>query len=233
MKPFGLLLACVIPVLGLLLCLGGIYSEKTWHDSMTCENQQGNEHCSEYTREGRVVQVETQSTGIINHVDKSNASRNNNGRKQNGRNPDDCSLILADSSIVDGGWGLFTLKSRRKGEKFPSSDLVIQIPDPNPRNAHGMRRIVWDYLWDGQETSGPYEGQRVMSMIPGIGMLANGEFNLHNVLPYKIDIDDADLKRHQSPGAGAFTHYHNFTWYANREIEAGGEVFVNYGETGR
>jgi hypothetical protein len=92
-----------------------------------------------------------------------------------------------------------------------------------------MRRLLWEYLWDGEETGGQYEGQQVMSVLPGIGMLTNGEAKLYNLLHYKLVVDDAGLMRHQSQGAGASTHYHNFTWYLQKDLDARGEIFVNYG----
>jgi hypothetical protein len=112
-------------------------------------------------------------------------------------------------------------------------DVVIQIPDINPHHVHGIRRLLWEYLWDATETGGQYEGQKVMSMVPGIGMLANGDGTiLSNVLPaLRPDFDDGGLSRQQhSPGTGATTHYHNFTWFVQGEMEEGDELFINYGE---
>jgi hypothetical protein len=99
----------------------------------------------------------------------------------------------------------------------------------NPQGAYGSRRLIWEYLWSGDETGGQYEGQKVMSVVPGIGMLANGDPQLHNVLPYKPTLYDAGLIRHGSPGAGSITAYHNYSWHAQKDIPVGGEIFVNYG----
>ena len=143
--------------------------------------------------------------------------------------PDACGLVMAESSIKDSGWGVFTLIPRKKGDRVHDGDPVIQIPDFNPLYAAGAKRLLWEYLWDGQETGGQYEGRHVMSMIPGIGMLANGEANLHNALPYKPQFDDGGLIRNVSPGAGASTHYHNFTWYSQKDLARGEEIFLNYG----
>jgi hypothetical protein len=89
--------------------------------------------------------------------------------------------------------------------------------------------LIHDYLWDAQETGGFYEGYKVLSVTPGVGMLANGLL-LSQVLPFVPNVDEGGWTRSTSPGAGAFTHYHNYTYYVRRGIPAGGEVFVNYGD---
>jgi hypothetical protein len=135
---------------------------------------------------------------------------------------------MARSSIPNGGWGVFSLRHYNKDALiYSTSDLVIQIPDMTPDA--GAKKLVWEYLWDGQETGGQFEGQKVFSFVPGMGMLANGEAKeYYNVLPsLQPSIDGADTQA--SPGAGAITHYHNFTWFAHREILPGDELFINYG----
>ena len=147
--------------------------------------------------------------------------------------PDGCRLVMAESSIAGAGWGVFSLEPLKRGQTLggtSNGDIAIHLTDPNPLAAEGMKRLIWEYLWDGQEVGGQYEGQRVMSFVPGIGMLANGEANLFNVLPLKPSIDNAAISRNSSPGAGAITHYHNLTWKVQRDLEKGSEIFVNYGE---
>lgn len=145
--------------------------------------------------------------------------------------PSDCRLVMAPSAIPGGGWGIFTLVERRKGTVLhPSGDLAIQLNDlVDPEKAIGMRQLLHEYLWDSHETGGFYEGQHVMSMIPGPGMLANGMSTAFNVLPYVPRVDEAGLTRAGSPGAGAITHYHNLTFWFARDVAAGGEVLLHYG----
>lgn len=146
--------------------------------------------------------------------------------------PDECSIVMADSSISNSGWGVFTLKTLVRDQTLQESstgDVVIHLTDPNPMTASGMQRLIWEYLWQGMEVGGQYEGQKVMSLAPGIGMVANGHATMFNVLPQK-PTKDAGVDRNSSPGAGAFSHYHNFTWKVQRDLQAGSELFVNYGE---
>ena len=147
--------------------------------------------------------------------------------------PPECTIVMAESSIPNAGWGVFSLETLKAGETLPMSstaDIVVHITDPNPLTAHGMKKVIWEYLWDGQEVGGQYEGQKVMSFAPGIGTLANGEATKFNVIPTKPVKDGAGLDRKTSPGAGAISHYHNLTWKVVKDITPGSEIFVNYGE---
>eukprot|EP00580_Thalassiosira_gravida_P019941 CAMPEP_0201659588 /NCGR_PEP_ID=MMETSP0494-20130426/2379_1 /ASSEMBLY_ACC=CAM_ASM_000839 /TAXON_ID=420259 /ORGANISM="Thalassiosira gravida, Strain GMp14c1" /LENGTH=617 /DNA_ID=CAMNT_0048137145 /DNA_START=150 /DNA_END=2003 /DNA_ORIENTATION=+ len=165
-------------------------------------------------------------------------SSNEDAYKGSNTVPMECSLVLAPSGIPNSGWGTFTLTSRKRGQRImDQGDIIIHIPDPDPHSAHKMKRLVWGYLWDGQETGGHYEGTRVMTASNGFGFLSNGlprnpsiivnnDDNSNNVLP---SVDDGGLSRGKSPGAGAITHHHNRTWNAAKDLEVGDEVFIAYG----
>ena len=139
---------------------------------------------------------------------------------------------MAPSTIPKSGWGVFSLNDRTRGDLVsPHGDIVLHLTDPNPLTAVGMKRVIWEYLWDGQEVGGQYEGQRVMSAVPGIGMLSNGEVRLFNVVPAMTPtMDNAGVTRMNSPASGSFTHYHNLTWMVEKDMDAGSEIFLNYGE---
>jgi len=71
-----------------------------------------------------------------------------------------------------------------------------------------------------------------LAVLPGVGMLANGlNGNQHNVLPFVPTVDEGGLTRLESPGAGAISHYHNYTFFVQRSVlEAGAEILVHYGD---
>jgi hypothetical protein len=152
--------------------------------------------------------------------------------------PDDCTMVMAQSSIPNAGWGIYTLTERRKNEPllwWPNpnvafGDVVLQIPDlQHPLDA---RKLLWEYLWDASETGGQNEGLKVVSFVPGVGMLANGHVTQFNVLPsLQPMIDNAGETTRSSPGTGAFTYYHNFTWFVSTDMVPGDEILVNYGPT--
>eukprot|EP00581_Thalassiosira_minuscula_P018826 CAMPEP_0183717570 /NCGR_PEP_ID=MMETSP0737-20130205/11159_1 /TAXON_ID=385413 /ORGANISM="Thalassiosira miniscula, Strain CCMP1093" /LENGTH=297 /DNA_ID=CAMNT_0025947043 /DNA_START=32 /DNA_END=921 /DNA_ORIENTATION=+ len=143
---------------------------------------------------------------------------------------EDCTLVMAPSGIPNSGWGVFTLTPREPGQPIlDQGDIVIHIADPNPHKAHGMKRLVWDYVWDGQETGGHYEGMHVTSAISGFGSLANGLSEGAALIRGMPSVDDAGLIRGYSPGAGAASHHHDLLWQANRDLSAGDELYIEYG----
>jgi hypothetical protein len=143
---------------------------------------------------------------------------------------DSCQLVMAESSLPNAGWGVFSMVDRKKGSAVLEGDIVIQITDLNPLHTRGMNRLAKNnyYLWDGQETGGQYEGSHVLSAIPGIGMLANGHTQHRNILPFAPRVDEGGLTRQESFGAGAISHYHNYTWYISKDVHAGDELFADY-----
>lgn len=172
--------------------------------------------------------------GICNAAESNNgacAICNDDTSKVNNKVPQQCNLVMAPSGILNSGWGVFTLTPRKKGQRITEQgDLIIHVPDPNPNHALKMRRLVWDYLWNGEDIYGHYEGLHVISAASGFGSLANGvakEPNLSHNIP---SADDAGLKRGKSPGAGAISHHHNYTWTVEKDLDAGDELFVEYGE---
>ena len=61
-------------------------------------------------------------------------------------------------------------------------------------------------------------------------VLANGHQHMFNTAPNPLGAksDNAALTR-AFPGAGANSHYHDFTFHATGEIEAGSEILLDYG----
>ena len=140
-----------------------------------------------------------------------------------------CRIYLAESTVPDAGLGVFSGVDMPRGAPIGQPDVIIQLPDPSPAHTDGLSLLLNDYLWDGQETGGQYEGIKTLSVIPGIGMAANGHIHLYNALPFRPDVDECGVARTKSPGAGAFTHYHNYSFFSQKPIASGGEIFVNYG----
>ena len=96
-----------------------------------------------------------------------------------------------------------------------------------------LRRLLRDYAWDASVTGGFYEGppnSRIAALSPGLALLANSHLAKVNALPFVPTVDEGGQTRLSSPGAGAFTHYHNWTFFAKRDIDPGDEIFVPYGD---
>eukprot|EP00980_Cylindrotheca_fusiformis_P028673 scaffold22635_cov134-Cylindrotheca_fusiformis.AAC.1 len=140
------------------------------------------------------------------------------------RVPDSCRTVIAPIGTDD--WRVFSLVDAKMGTPVvPYGDIVLQLPDVDLSVAatHFSK-----YVWPGQETGGQYEGYRhVESIVPGIGMMARfSDKKLANLLPFVPRVDEAGLTRQQSPGAGAITHYNNYTLFYSKKINAGDELLL-------
>jgi SET domain len=65
---------------------------------------------------------------------------------------------------------------------------------------------------------------------PGIGAAINCDLPLVNVMDTWSKIDGGGLHRAKDPGAGAFTPYYDRKSRATRSLQAGEELFIDYGE---
>jgi hypothetical protein len=161
---------------------------------------------------------------------------------------DDCRLVYAKipASTKEEQWGVFTMVPRQKGTAVNRfGDIVIQWPDPPTTLLHHpsscreeddddcpSRHGLLQYTWNGQETGGHDEGRQwVESVVTGLGMCARSttkKVSPHNMLPLVPRVDEGGLTRFDSPGVGAITQYHNFTWWLSKDVQAGEEL-VYYG----
>jgi hypothetical protein len=167
--------------------------------------------------------------------------------------PDDCTLVMAPSVLPheNAGWGVFTLQDRVRGQpvtpthlhhylddehvvrsRYYNGDVVVHISDPNPAFIDSWKYAVENnYLWNCNDVGGCYEGQEVISHVPGIGMLANAlPKHRHNILPHVPSYDEGGATRINAPTAGSITHYHNFTFFHSSSLTtvAGSELFLYY-----
>ncbi len=146
-----------------------------------------------------------------------------------------CRLYIAKSTIPNTNLGLFTSAPLRRGQPIAPPDIIIQLIDYYNSNTDEspstMSKLISDYSWDAQRFGGQFEAKSVASILPGIGSIANAmpDFKSSNALAFGArDFDEANVPRTTSSGAGAFTHYHNTTFYASRDVDAGSEIFVYY-----
>ena len=161
------------------------------------------------------------------------------------RVPEDCELIYAkvpedldNDKMKEAQWATYTLSARKKGTPVRRhGDIVIQWTDPIPESLkyqdetrHG--RMLRQYTWNGQETGGHYEGQTLVeSVVTGLGITARSttDKKTTNILPLVPRVDEGSLTRFDSPGAGAVTRYHNYTWWFTKDVKIGDEL-VYYSE---
>mmetsp|Transcript_29448 Transcript_29448/g.44947 ORF Transcript_29448/g.44947 Transcript_29448/m.44947 type:complete len:576 (+) Transcript_29448:110-1837(+) len=143
----------------------------------------------------------------------------------------DCRLYLAKSTVPNVNVGLFSSTRMRQGQPIAPPDIIIQLTDYITQLNNSP--LIADYSWDPYRFGGQFEAKNVASILPGVGSIANAMTNFQdaNAIPFGArDVDEANVPRTTSAGAGSFTHYHNVTFFASRDIEAGDEIFVYYGE---
>jgi hypothetical protein len=146
------------------------------------------------------------------------------------RVPETCALVYApvSSNSEDAGddeWGVFSLTDRSKGTPvWKYGDVVIQVPDASKELQESVLR---HFVWDGEETGGQYEGhEMVHSIVPGLGMMTRGDSGISNLISLAPRVDEGGLTRFDTPGAGAITHYHNYTWFIRKPAGVGEELFI-------
>jgi hypothetical protein len=147
---------------------------------------------------------------------------------------DSCTIYLAPSSIPGAGLGIYTAKSFKEDDFVTSGDIAIPLLDLQAHNPHYQINdlIIQSYYWMSYEfPSMAEESAQQLAFCPGAGAAINCYFPLLNIQAADSETDwsNAGLHRSKDPGVGAFTAFHNRTTYATRDIQAGEELFTDYG----
>lgn len=151
-----------------------------------------------------------------------------------------CSLYLAESSIPNAGFGIYTTVPLKEKEKVtevadaPSlvvTDTELHASVLGYENSDAMPWNYNNYFWDGSG-QGEFEAHEVMENVMNLGALCNYHTYFKNVKPWEgPKYNDAMTNRNGgSPGMGAYSYQPGFLFRATREIDAGEELFCDYGE---
>ncbi|KAL7468186.1 hypothetical protein ACHAXS_008404, partial [Conticribra weissflogii] len=174
--------------------------------------------------------------------------------------PDDprqCTIYLAPSSIPDSGLGMYTAVPYQKGQTFPIPEIAILLQDPAQHDVLQKfhSNLLSQYPWAAQVlTNGHLEVHSGEAMVPGLGMLANSHLGLVNarqldywkMQPFLDGTDSLSLEESRSfggfdingdgciegndVGRGAYSSHSRVVCEAQTDIQAGEELFVNYGD---
>lgn len=142
-----------------------------------------------------------------------------------------CSLFLAESSIPNSGFGVYTTSGYTKGSEV-SSDIAIPMADILRHLGENAEFIRWthdDYNWIGDFQTEYVLAEEVDINAFPLGSLTNFHTYLSNIHPTGYGYDDSLHSREKDPGVGAYT-YSSRVVSATRDIKAGEELFSNYGE---
>jgi hypothetical protein len=140
----------------------------------------------------------------------------------------ECRFYLAESAIPMGGLGLYTAIDIPKGAQAQSmEDICIYVadtPDDTDFDSHSWARDVFMGQWEGNNPRAACEGFATLfnSLPPGV---ATSE--LKSAMHVQTN---AGLDRKTHPGAGAISHFYGITSEAVRDLSAGSELTIDYGD---
>ncbi len=146
-----------------------------------------------------------------------------------------CGAWLALSTIPGAGLGVFAGKDYAIGDAIGGSgDIVIPVVDMAIHQP-GLLKDEWtflwsDYVWNSKGLQMMDEGLKdVNGASPGISATMNCFLDLVNAVDWQPH-HSMLLDRREDPGTGAITNYDTRWTTATRNIRAGEEFFVTYGD---
>lgn len=152
-----------------------------------------------------------------------------------------CGLYMAESAIPNSGLGMYSMKDINHLDRIFYGDVVIQAEDiplnrklrnwkaGNFDQLEGADWLLDNYYWDPTNSLAVFDAMDVQSIVPGLGMLANSHTGLVNAKE-RPATKYAELHRGRDPGAGASTSYFDVHFVAKGDIQAGEELYVQYGD---
>ncbi|KAL3796655.1 hypothetical protein HJC23_009955 [Cyclotella cryptica] len=153
-----------------------------------------------------------------------------------------CGVYLAESSTGH-FLGSFAGRAYQRDDIIGSQDAVVQFVDIRLNNqdlseedAANLEAFLGT-CWSGDATAGMNEAEEVISAVGGPCFSSTGHVGMINAVihqPSTLLRTDTDLlssgyDEMSSPGRGAFTSYHNLTLLAVDKIQAGSEIFLDFG----
>jgi hypothetical protein len=173
--------------------------------------------------------------GTSNTVKKSNShlrfDKNSKRLKLKQNSIDQCNVFYAESSVPNGGMGIYTTISRQAGDQLLISDgpsIPVIDADYSNKSRKAWIHLFNSYWWgNGQSDVALFEGDEVVEYQTGAGGLPNSHAYINNiqfedasVVPY----DDSLLDRTKDPGAGANSNFIGRKTTTREDVEAGEEL---------
>jgi hypothetical protein len=171
------------------------------------------------------------SNGIASFLSNNNRADGmiETGYYYDSTNDAQCRFYLAESAIPQSGLGIYTTVDIATGDRTQSmADICIYVADTPKRGTHfethSWSRDSWYGTFEGRNPRAACEGVATLfnSMPPGI---QTSKLHMESTQP-----DHAHIVRSQHANAGAMTHYVGISSIATREVAAGSEITIDYGE---
>jgi hypothetical protein len=170
----------------------------------------------------------------------------------------ECNLYMAESTLPGAGLGLFSAVSWNKGDSLHNEDVAIPLLELSWHHGDKEEGHFFDttasYIWEGESLGMQWEVKAgsdygVSGYWPGWGASPNCHFGMENIgkiggwegLSYHEAHDSSSSttttttpqqprQRVSNPGSGAYSYYHGSPVKATRDIPAGSELFLGYGD---
>ncbi len=129
------------------------------------------------------------------------------------------------------GLGIFTGIDLEENSQVAEPDIIIPLADYEwHTNMEQDFHLLWgEYSWQTEEMFMETDMVDGSALVIGTGCMPNCNFALINAHEGKPDYDHSGLSR-KDHGVTGFTGFHNQRMVTERDIPAGGEIFVSYGE---
>ena len=159
----------------------------------------------------------------------------------NAEQPNPCLLYLAQSTIPNAGLGMFTGTTLSPGQLIGrSGDMAFPTTDQDWHNSPSVGDFsskseadyhwpLTNYDWHAKDIGMENEAEDISVTVTGFGAAPNCHFRLLNSDEGPAVYDGGGLDRYTSPGAGAISTWVNRTTTAAWDVQAGSELFVDYG----
>lgn len=151
-----------------------------------------------------------------------------------------CQFWLAESSIPNSGMGLYSGVKLRPGD-FSPKEIIIPMHDREQNTKlrcdlspftckQSNKWLIEDYEWSDSLGWARHEAKETFFANPGFGSIPNHHVGMSSACPQISLKSNGNLHRSRDAASGSISPYDSLSFEITRHVEAGQELFINYGE---